>query len=67
MEGLAAGKESVLEALVAGRDGLVAGVRVPAQTLQRVFKKIGAGAAAAARAGRGKRQPAGEGYGPEAE
>ncbi|KAG2428861.1 hypothetical protein HYH02_014272 [Chlamydomonas schloesseri] len=62
--GLAAGKDSVLEALVAGRDGLVAGVRVPAQTLQRVFRKIGAGAAAAARAGRGKPRPqAGEGHG----
>ncbi|GIM04901.1 hypothetical protein Vretimale_9393 [Volvox reticuliferus] len=53
LEGLVAGKDALLEGLVAGRDTLVAGVRVPAQTLQRVFKRIGAGArgGAAARSG----------------
>ncbi|GIL50762.1 hypothetical protein Vafri_6903, partial [Volvox africanus] len=53
LEGLVAGKDALLEGLVAGRDTLVAGVRVPAQTLQRVFKRIGAGARRGAMAGKG--------------
>ncbi len=46
LEGLVAGKDTVVDVLLAGRDTLVAGVKVPAQTLQRVFKRIGAGAGA---------------------